>query len=90
MSNEKGQHDDHPHRVKRAVIGLSPMTVNVRICTLKAFFNWCEREGHVAVSSARDIKLQKVDNDTVVGSTSEQVKRLLGGVDQRIYAGLRD
>jgi integrase/recombinase XerD len=42
MSNEKMKYDDHPIHsalAKPGVVGLSPMTVNVRIRTLRAFFN---------------------------------------------------
>ncbi|MCL6597108.1 MAG: phage integrase SAM-like domain-containing protein, partial [Alicyclobacillus macrosporangiidus] len=63
MSNEKEKYDDHPRRMKRSLVGMSPVTVNVRIRTLKAFFNWCEREGYVKKSPAADIRLQRVDDE---------------------------
>ncbi|QSO54185.1 tyrosine-type recombinase/integrase [Alicyclobacillus curvatus] len=90
MSNEKETYDDHPRRFSRTKVGLSPMTVNVRIRTMKAFFNWCEREGYVTQSPARDIKLQKVDDDNVSGFTEQQVRQLLAVVDRATFAGFRD
>lgn len=90
MSSEKERYDDHPRRAKRSIIGLSPMTVNVRIRTLKAFFNWCEREEHVSKSPARDIKLQKVDEDRISAFSESEVRRLLAVVDRNTYTGFRD
>ena len=93
MTNEKLQYDDHSshqHRSKRGIVGLSPMTVNVRIRTLKAFFNWCHRNGHTKTNLAEGIKLQKVDNDRIMAFTLEQVQKLLSIPDQKTYAGFRD
>ncbi|GMA60379.1 tyrosine-type recombinase/integrase [Alicyclobacillus fastidiosus] len=90
MSTEKEKYDDHPRRIKRSIIGLSPVTVNVRIRTMKAFFNWCEREGHVAKSPAKDIKLQKTDEDHISAFQERQVRTPLSVVDRSSFAGFRD
>jgi integrase/recombinase XerD len=66
------------------------MTVNVRIRTLKAFFNWCFKNGHTKTNLADGIKLQKVDNDRIMAFTLEQVQKLLSIPDQKTYAGFRD
>ncbi|PWK07039.1 phage integrase SAM-like domain-containing protein [Tumebacillus permanentifrigoris] len=46
MTNDKEKFADHHiKRSKPGVTGLSPMTVNIRIRTMRAFFNWCQSEG---------------------------------------------
>lgn len=93
MSNEKQHYDDHPTRSRRSKpgsFGLSPMTVNVRIRTLRAFFNWCYRNGKIRVNVVQDVKLQKVDQDTIIAFTSAQVKQLLSIPDRSTFSGFRD
>jgi integrase/recombinase XerD len=90
MSNEKEKYDDHPRRMKRSIVGLSPVTVNVRIRTMKAFFNWCEREGYVAKSPAKDIKLQKTDEERISAFNEKQIRTLLAVVDRNSFTGFRD
>ncbi|WP_157721956.1 tyrosine-type recombinase/integrase [Tumebacillus avium] len=93
MSSEKMQYDDHPTRSLRSkpgVVGLSPMTVNVRIRTLRAFFNWCYRDGHIQSNIVQDVKLQKVDNDKIMAFTTEQIKKLLAIPDRSSFSGFRD
>lgn len=93
MSNEKQHYDDHPTRSRRSkpgTIGLSPMTVNVRIRTLRSFFNWCYRNGKIRTNVVQDVKLQKVDQDTIIAFTSAQVKQLLSIPDRSTFSGFRD
>lgn len=90
MSNEKIQYDDHPRRHKAGIIGLSPMTVNVRIRTMKAFFNWLYKNRHITEPIASGIKLQKVDNDRIMAFTPEQVRKLLDAPDKKSFTGFRD
>ena len=92
MSNEKVQFDDHPtkKRSKKGIRGLSPMTVNVRIRTLRAFLNWAFANGYIRVNIAQNLKLQKVDEDKIMAFTQEQVKKLLLMPDRPTFSGFRD
>lgn len=91
MSSEKKPFDDHPNRRgKKGIVGLSPMTVNVRIRTLKAFFNWCEKEQYTHKSPASDLKLQRVDEDRISAFTQEQLRKLLETPDRDTFNGFRD
>ncbi|TCP53387.1 integrase-like protein [Tumebacillus sp. BK434] len=91
MTSGKELYDDHPQkRKKKGIVGLSPMTVNVRIRTMRAFFNWCEREGLVQQSPAFEIKLQKVDEDKICSFTEEQLRKLLSVPDRNIFNEFRD
>lgn len=91
MTHEKSVNEDHPSkRTKPGLRGLSTMTVNVRIRTLKAFFRWCEGQELVAQSPAADIKLQKVDEDKIHSFTVEQLKTLLAAPDRNTFSGFRD
>lgn len=91
MTNDKEKFTDHHiKRAKPGVTGLSPMTVNIRIRTMRAFFNWCQREGLVPTSPAEDIKLQKVDEDKIRSFTADQLKRFLAAPDKKTFNGFRD
>lgn len=90
MTNEKEQYSGHPHRPKKAIIGLSPETVNIRIRSMKAFFNWCYKEGYIAHSPTDGIKQQKVDYDRISAFNEGQIRRLLASPDRNTYVGFRD
>ena len=91
MSAEKLPFDDHPHRrAKKGIVGLSPMTVNVRIRTLKSFFNWCQKEKYTYLSPTADLKLQKVDEDKISAFTQAQLSKLLAAPMCDTFNGFRD
>ncbi|WP_245884599.1 tyrosine-type recombinase/integrase [Tumebacillus permanentifrigoris] len=91
MTNDKEKFSGHhSKRPKPGVTGLSAMTVNIRIRTLKAFFNWCQGDGLLRVSPAADIKLQKVDEDKIRSFTSAQLKKYIATPDRGTYSGFRD
>lgn len=90
MTYDKEQYEGHPFKPKAGRRGLSPATVNIRIRTMKAFFNWCLRNGYIRVSPMDDIKQQKVDVDAVTGFTDVQIRKLLDAPDTSTFVGFRD
>lgn len=90
MTYDKEQYEGHPYKPKAGRRGLSPATVNIRIRTMKAFFNWCLRNGYIRKSPMDDIKQQKVDVDSVTGFTDSQIRRLLEAPDTSTFVGFRD
>jgi integrase/recombinase XerD len=57
---------------------------------MNAFFNWCEREGYVAKSPAKDIRLQKTDEERISAFNEKQIRTLLAVVDRNSFTGFRD
>lgn len=69
---------------------LSPVTVNVRLRTLKSFFRWLKTEGLCTEDPTANVKLLRTEMDTIKGFTSEQVALLLAQPDLNTYVGFRD
>ncbi|MFB5192029.1 tyrosine-type recombinase/integrase [Alicyclobacillus fastidiosus] len=90
MSYEKEMYSDHPTRYKPGRAGLAPTTVNIRIRTMKAFFNWCVKNGHLSQSPMSGIKQQRVDLDTIYSFTDDEIVRLLAAPDTSSFVGFRD
>ncbi|RXT03551.1 tyrosine-type recombinase/integrase [Ammoniphilus sp. CFH 90114] len=92
MKNEKGVWDNHEwlaekHANKK---GLSPVTINVRLRSIKCFFKFLTDEGHIKNNPCERIKLLKTEDDTIESFTPEQTKKLLEQPDQRTFVGYRD
>ncbi|QQE80608.1 tyrosine-type recombinase/integrase [Alicyclobacillus sp. SO9] len=92
LKKEKGIWDNHPwlakdHAHKR---GLSPVTINVRLRTLKCFFRYLTREGYMQEDLSAKIKLLKTDKDRIVALDKQQVTALLHQPNLQSYAGSRD
>jgi integrase/recombinase XerD len=70
--------------------GLSPVTANVRIRTMRAFIRFCFVEGYISVPIHEKIKTLKTDEDTIESFTTAEIKALLNAVDTSTFAGFRD
>ncbi|WP_219659511.1 tyrosine-type recombinase/integrase [Brevibacillus formosus] len=92
LTKEKQHFSGHPTKSNQAKnkFGLKPSTVNIRIATMKAFFNWLVKEHYLQLNPTENIKKQKVDEDTIGAFTEEQVSLLLDATDKRTYIGFRD
>jgi integrase/recombinase XerD len=92
LSHEKPLYEGHPNKSEedKAKTGLSSSTINIRITTLKTFFNWLYNEKIIPLNPAENIKKQRVEEDTIGAFTDEQVEALLSQVDTKTYAGYRD
>lgn len=64
MKNEKVKYDDHK-AIDSDEQGLKPSTINIRISSLKAQFNFYEEEGYIEKSPWSGIKKLKVDEGKI-------------------------
>lgn len=92
MTKEKMLWDDHTSSSYKHIKkkGLSPVTVNVRLRTLKCFFKFLFDEKYVESNPTSRIKILKTKEDTIPSFSTSQVQELLKQPDQRTYAGFRD
>ncbi|MEQ6391237.1 tyrosine-type recombinase/integrase [Bacillaceae bacterium S4-13-58] len=70
--------------------GLSPVTVNIRLRSLKCFFKFLYDENHIPINPTERIKLMKTPEDTIPAFSKEQITQILLQPDQQSYAGFRD
>jgi integrase/recombinase XerD len=69
---------------------ISAFTVAAYDRTLKAFFSWAEREGHLERSPASLLKVPKVSHKVVQTLAQDQIRRLLAAIDLTKPNGFRD
>jgi integrase/recombinase XerD len=89
MSSGLVKFDGHPYRPQEDV-GLSPMTINIRLRTLKCFMKYLYEQEYINGNPVADIKLFKTDEDHVGAFTEKQIEKLLKAPDRKTYAGFRD
>jgi integrase/recombinase XerD len=70
--------------------GLSPVTANVRIRTMRAFIRFCYLEGYIETPIHEHFKPVKTTEDTLESFTPTEIKSLLSGIDDELYTGFRD
>lgn len=70
--------------------GLSPMTVNVRIRTIRAFIRHCYLEGWIPSPIHERFKPVKTQEDTLESFTPSEVKALITAIDDTTFKGFRD
>ena len=54
--------------------GLSPVTVNVRLRTLRAFLRFCFKEGYIEHPIHGDLKILKTPQDMIESFTVEEIR----------------
>lgn len=69
---------------------LSPMTVNIRIRTLRAFLHYCHDEGLLQHAIYKRLRLLKTEEDAIQSFTPSEIKILLRQIDTSKYVGYRD
>ncbi|WP_282171568.1 tyrosine-type recombinase/integrase [Cytobacillus firmus] len=70
--------------------GLSPVTANVRIRTLRAFLRFCYKEGYIQQPIHEDLKILRTPQDLIESFTVEEIRKLLSVIDKESYTGFRD
>ncbi|KEO82011.1 tyrosine-type recombinase/integrase [Tumebacillus flagellatus] len=70
--------------------GLSPVTVNVRIRTMRALVRFAYGEGYLSTPVHEKVKTLKTEEDTIESLTPAEVKVLLNAIDTSTFAGFRD
>ncbi|SDJ77085.1 tyrosine-type recombinase/integrase [Sediminibacillus albus] len=69
---------------------LSPVTANVRIRTMRAFVRHCFLEGWIEEPIHERFKPVKTHEDTLESFTPNEIKALIGAVDDSTFRGFRD
>lgn len=69
---------------------LSPVTVNIRLASLRSVFNRMVAEDLIEESPFKEIRKLRTDEGQIFSLTDQQVKRLFSVVDLDTYAGYRD
>jgi site-specific recombinase XerD len=69
--------------------GIAPSTYNIRLKTLKHFFEFCVREGAFTSNPANGLKLRHAD-PRMVDHPQEDLKAMLTVMDTTTFVGLRD
>lgn len=70
--------------------GFKPMTVNVRIRSLRVFIRYSFLEGWIDKPVHEKFKPIKVEEDTIESLTPVELKSLFAAIDNTRYVGLRD
>ncbi|UTR09436.1 tyrosine-type recombinase/integrase [Evansella sp. LMS18] len=70
--------------------GLSPVTVNIRLSSIRATFNRMEAESIIDYNPLTTVKKVKEDEQLPKILNETQVKRLFNAVDKDTYVGFRD
>ncbi|KIV55277.1 integrase [Aneurinibacillus migulanus] len=91
MLNDKVRFDGHKYKPDEAkTVGLTPVTVNTRIGTLKTMFKFLYDEEKIDINPFAPIKTVEEDTPEIQVLTVEEIRVLLGVPNQRSYAGFRD
>ena len=70
--------------------GLSPVTANVRIRTIRAFLRYCYLNDYIDEPIHEHFKPVKTKEDTLESFTPDEIKKLLSVIDDKSYKGFRD
>ncbi|WP_232696196.1 tyrosine-type recombinase/integrase [Brevibacillus daliensis] len=89
LTYEKEKWDDHPTN-PTGQKGLSTRTVNNNIRNLRVFFNHLVSERIMPSSPMDNISYQTQDKETFEIFSDDDVLKLLGAPNKRVYTGLRD
>ena len=68
---------------------IKPATYNLRLIYLRAFYEWCIKEGIMEINPLEDYKKRKAD-PRIVDIPPERLQALLSLPNQKTFAGLRD
>ncbi|MFD0829617.1 tyrosine-type recombinase/integrase [Neobacillus sp. M.A.Huq-85] len=71
-------------------VGLSPVTINTRLKTLRVMFKCLAEEGLIDCNPMEGIKNVSEPEEEIVVLTADELKRLLNVPNQRHYAEFRD
>lgn len=68
---------------------IMPATYNLRLIYLRAFYDWCRKEGFLNENPLNDYKKRKAD-PRIVDIPTDTLQKLLSLANQKTFAGLRD
>ncbi|WFA04452.1 tyrosine-type recombinase/integrase [Bacillus sp. HSf4] len=91
MKYDKPRYHGHKYiKTKNTELGLSDTTININLRTIKAIYNYLDREDLIKVNPVTRIKLLRQDIDLTNCFTEEEVKSILQQPNLRDYVGFRD
>jgi len=91
MLTEKVRFDGSKYKPDaEKTVGLSPVSVNTRLRTLRTFFKFLTAEGHIAQDPMANVKNVEEDENEIDVLTVDELKRLLAAPNQRKYSDFRD
>lgn len=70
--------------------GLSPVTVNIRLSSIRAMFNRLFNENVISENPVAKIRKLKVDEKKLFTLSDDQVRRVFSVIDKDSFAGYRD
>ncbi|PWW20199.1 integrase/recombinase XerD [Cytobacillus oceanisediminis] len=69
---------------------LAPATINIRVRTMRSFIRFCyEEKGWVTEPIHRRFKPVKAPIDNVESLTTDEIRKLIGAIDNESYTGFR-
>jgi integrase/recombinase XerD len=71
-------------------VGLSPVSVNTRLRTLRTFFKFLKAEGDIDHDPMENVKNVEEDENEIEVLSVDELKRLLNAPNQRKYSDFRD
>jgi integrase/recombinase XerD len=91
MLKDKVRFEGHKYKSEEEqTVGLSPVTVNTRMKTLKTMFNYLYSEGIIEGNPAHGVKKVEEDEEEIIILTADELRLLMSAPNQRRYAGFRD
>lgn len=91
LLNDKRKWEGHPHKSeKNMTVGLSPVSVNTRMKTLRTMFKFLAEEGRIAADPCARVKKASEPEQDIRIMSVEDLLKLMAVPDQRSYAGFRD
>jgi integrase/recombinase XerD len=91
MKNDKVKWDNHGVLYDKSTTkGLSPVTINIRIRTLKAQFKFYVQEGYLSMNPWDRVPLLKTDKGKIHALSKEEILKLLRVPDKSAFAGYRN
>lgn len=91
MLNEKVKFANSKYKLEKdKTTGLSPVSVNTRLRTLRTFFKFIKDEGYFEYNPMENIKLVEENDNEITVLSVNQLKKLLAAPNQRTYPGFRD
>lgn len=91
LLNDKRKWDGHPHKIEaNMTVGLSPVSVNTRMKTLRTMFKFLADEGKIGADPSARVKKASEPEKEIRVMSVEDLRKLMAAPDQRSYAGFRD
>lgn len=91
MLHGKIRYEGHQYKTsEEKTVGLSSVTVNTRLKTLRVLFGFLKEEGLIHTNPMEKVKQVTEDVNNVTVLTVDQIKQLFAVPNQRRYTGFRD